>query len=123
MNQTIPSPSKMERNGKLRILTFEGGPIRDIENRLARDLEGQTDSLADCHLLLDFTRVESVGSAELGTIVSLHKKVSAGGGRLTLFNLKPEVFEAFEITRLNTLIQICREQDDYLLDNRPSPER
>lgn len=100
---------KVEQEGKLRILKFDGGPGRDIENRLERELEGLTDGLEGCHLMLDFTNVESVGSEELGTIVGLHKKMNHGGGRLTLFNLRQRVLEVFAVTRLDTLVRVCRE--------------
>jgi hypothetical protein len=59
-------PPKVEDGGNVRILTFAGG-TRAIENMLARELDGHTDGLAGCHLLLDFTNVEALGSEELGT--------------------------------------------------------
>jgi anti-anti-sigma factor len=110
MTPTIKTHTKMERNGKIRILTFGGGTVRDIQNRLGRELDEMTDEFGDGHLLLDFTNVDSVGSEELGTIVALHKRLAQSGGRLTLFNLGPRVFEAFQITRLDTLVQVCREE-------------
>ena len=102
-------PPKVERNGNVRIITFDGGAIRDVQNRLARELEGMTEGLGADHLLLDFTNVESVGSEELGTIVALHKQMTSAGGHLTLFNLNPRVYAVFEITRLHTLVRVCRE--------------
>ena len=65
-------------------------------------------SLGECHLLLDFTNVEYVTSVELGTLISLHTKMKASGGRLTLFNLNFQVFEVFLATHLERLIGICR---------------
>ncbi len=105
----IGVPPKVEHRGNLRILTFAGGR-REIENMLARELDGRTDGLAGCHLLLDFTNVRALGSEELGTLIGLHKKLVAGGGRLTLFNLTAEVYEVLTISRLHTLLGICREE-------------
>ena len=79
-----------------------------MENVLSTELEGLTDGLGECHMLLDFTNVEYITSVELGTLVNLHKKMKASGGRLTLFNLNLDVFEVFTVTRLETLLQICR---------------
>lgn len=100
---------KVEQSGNVKIITFTDGKVRNVENVLARELEGLTDDLGECHLLLDFTNVEYLTSIELGTLVGLHKKVKASGGRLTLFNLNAQVFEVFAVTHLQTLLAICRE--------------
>jgi anti-anti-sigma factor len=60
-------------------------------------------------LLLDFTNVDCLNSSELGTLITLHKQIRDAGGRLTLFHLSDRVFELFAITRLDTLLGICRE--------------
>ncbi len=106
----IHATSKVERSGDVTIITIRGGNIRDVENVLARDLEGLTDGLAANHLLLDFTHVEFLSSVELGTLIGLHKKQEACGGRLTLFNLSAPIFELFTLTRLHTFLGICREE-------------
>jgi carbon storage regulator len=98
---------KTEQTGTVKIITFTADQVR-LENVLASELEGLTDDLGECHLLLDFTNVEYVTSVELGTLVSLHKKMRASGGRLTLFNLNLQVFEVFLATHLEALIGICR---------------
>lgn len=102
------SSAKVERTGKLVILTFAGGKFRDQENMIASELEGHTEEMEECHLLLDFTNVEYLTSVELGTLVGLHKKMRGLGGRLTLFNLNPDIYEVFTVTRLQTLLGICR---------------
>jgi anti-anti-sigma factor len=101
-------PPKVEQSGNVKIITFTGDKVRDMENVLARELKGRTEDLGECHLLLDFTNVGYITSVELGTLVGLHKRVKAGGGRLTLFNLSPQVFEVFTVTRLEALLEICR---------------
>jgi carbon storage regulator CsrA len=98
---------KTEQTGTVKIITFTSGQVR-TENVLASELEGLTDELGECHLLLDFANVEYVTSVELGTLVNLHKKMKASGGRLTLFNLNLHVFEVFLATHLDALIGICR---------------
>ena len=98
---------KTEHTGTVKIITFTAGQVR-LENVIASELEGLTDDLGKCHLLLDFTNVEYISSVELGTLISLHKKMKASGGRLTLFNLNLQVFEVFLATHLEALIGICR---------------
>jgi anti-sigma B factor antagonist len=101
-------PPKVERSGNLTIITLQGGKHRDVENMIARELAAHADGLEGGHLLLDFSNVEYLGSHELGTLVALHKRMKASGGRLTLFNLSANVYEVFTITRLQTLMGICR---------------
>jgi len=108
MSSPIRSSPKTERTGNVKIITFTAGQKRDVENVIATELEGLTDQLGECQLLLDFTNVEYITSVELGTLVSLHTKIKASGGRLTLFNLNLQVFEAFTVTRLDKLMGICR---------------
>lgn len=109
MNSHMVHPlPKIEQRGGVRIITFAAGSSRDVENVIETELAGLTDELGECHLLLDFTNVEYITSVELGTLVGLHKKMKASGGRLTLFNLNLQVFEVFTVTRLETLIGICR---------------
>jgi anti-anti-sigma factor len=105
----IHLPPKVEQSGNVRIVTFTADKVRDVENMLARELEGRTDGLGQIHLLLDFTNVEYLNSVELGTLITLHKRMKACGGRLTLFNLSAPVYEVFTVTHLQTLLGICRE--------------
>jgi len=100
-------PPKTEQTGTVKIITFTAGQVRQ-ENVIATELDGLTDNLADCHLLLDFTNVEYITSVELETLLSLHKKMEASGGRLTLFNLNFQVFEVFTVAHLENLMGICR---------------
>src|SRR5947209_1291513 len=106
MNTSAP---KVEKSGNVTILTFTGNAVREVANQIALELEGRTERLGYCHLLLDFSNVERIYSEELGTLICLHQRVKASGGRLTLFNLRPSVYEVFTVTRLHTLLGICRE--------------
>jgi anti-anti-sigma factor len=110
MSPEARSLPKMEQAGDVKILTFTAGQARDVENVIATELSNLTDGVGGGHLLLDFTNVDFITSVELGTLISLHKRLRESGGRLTLFNLNAQVFEVFTITQLHTLLAICREQ-------------
>jgi anti-anti-sigma factor len=113
MNAPAPRLSpKVERGGNITIITFVPDAIRDVENVIARELEGHAGSGAERHLLLDFTNVKYLNSAELGTLVTLHTQTRAAGGQLTLFNLDDQLRRLFSLTRLDTLLAICREDDE-----------
>ena len=81
------------------------------KNVIARELEGHVAGGGECHLLLDFTNVKYLNSVELGTLIDLHKQIRAVGGQLTLFNLDAQLRELFSLTRLDTLLAVCREED------------
>lgn len=49
---------------------------------------------------LDFDDVESFGSAEIGALLTLHRKIRARRSRLGLYNLTPTVKDILDITKL-----------------------
>ena len=57
-------------------------------------------------LLLDFGKVQFLSSIVLGKLITLSKKAKATGGRLIFCNVRPEMAELFEITKLNQLFEI-----------------
>ena len=105
------SPPTMQRAGNVRIVTFPGSRIgADLGKGIADNLEAQTATVRGGHVLLDFRNIESIGSEDLGALVALHKKMTAEGGQLTLFNLNAHVYEVFVVTRLQTILAICQEE-------------
>jgi anti-sigma B factor antagonist len=65
-------------------------------------------------ILLNFSAVDFLSSAALGKLITMDKKVKAGGGVLKLSNIKPEIYEVFAITKLNRLFDIKEEEADAL---------
>jgi len=65
-------------------------------------------------LVLNFFAVEFLTSAALGKLITMDKKVKAHGGVLRLCNIRPEIYEVFEITKLNRLFEIKDEEADAL---------
>lgn len=110
---------KVEKSGDVTILTFTGIRHLRVDNILAYELESRADKSVACHLLLDFDNVEFITSVELGTLVSLHTRMKACGGRLTLFNLNAQVYEVFTVTKLHTLLGICRRESLPALESVP----
>ncbi len=101
---------KVEQSGNVTILTFTGIRTLTVDNILAYELESRPDKSVPCHLLLDFSNVEFLTSVELGTLITLHKRMKASGGRLTLFNLNAQVYEVFTVTNLHSVLGICRQE-------------
>jgi hypothetical protein len=72
---------------------------------------------------LNFRNVEYVSSAALGLFITLHRTMVAGGGQLVLCFLRPEIYEVFQLTKLDRLLTI---EDDPAADEggvELSPQR
>lgn len=65
-------------------------------------------------LLLNFSTVDFLSSAALGKLITLDKKVKSHGGQLKLSNIRPEIFEVFQITKLTRLFDIRDDEADAL---------
>jgi anti-anti-sigma factor len=57
-------------------------------------------------LALDFGNVSFVSSDGLAILLRLHKRLSADGRRLAVFNLRPHVYEVFSVTHLDTVLDV-----------------
>jgi len=96
------------REGDVSVVRFadrkilEEVPIAEIGERL----NALADAEPGIKLLLDFSNVEHLSSAVLSMLINLNKRVTEQGGKLKLANIKPQIFEVFKITRLNTVFDI-----------------
>jgi anti-sigma B factor antagonist len=75
----------------------------DKMETIAQELLRLADQLAGRDLRLDFASVEYVQSSVLGKLITLHKKVAAGGRRLILCHIHPSVDKVFTVTRLEKI--------------------
>jgi anti-anti-sigma factor len=102
-------PLKEGASGDVTVVHFTGCTVSLDEEALDR-LHDQLLTLADepseSDLLLDFGNVKYLTSRALGTLVSLHKKLLAGGRHLTVGNLSPQVHEVFMVTRLDKFLDL-----------------
>lgn len=100
-------------------MTFPTDRVRDVtvlevtreltlENRdeLKRTVRKRLDA-GDRKFVLDFERTGFIDSSGLGVLVSLSKKIREEEGELRLVGLSEELRTTFELTRLDTLFQIC----------------
>jgi anti-sigma B factor antagonist len=65
-------------------------------------------------LVLSFAKVKRAGSAMLGKVIWLHKKIQNAGGKLVLCNVEPTLYEAFETLQLTRLFRIFPHEQDAL---------
>jgi anti-sigma B factor antagonist len=65
-------------------------------------------------IVLNFTDVEFLSSAALGKLITLDRKVKAAKGRLKMSNIRPEILEVFQITKLNKVFDIRKDEAEAI---------
>ena len=65
-------------------------------------------------LLLNFVGVEFLSSAALGKLITLDRKVKSNKGRLKMSNIRPEILEVFQITKLNKIFDIRKDESEAI---------
>ena len=107
---------EVEDIGDVTVVNFTDKKILDEQNIqiIGEQLFSLVDELGRRKLLLNFSNVEYLSSAALGKFITLNKKVNAASGKLVLCNIDPQIYEVFEITKLNKLFNIQKEEQAAL---------
>jgi anti-sigma B factor antagonist len=61
---------------------------------------------ANGKLVLNFVNVESLSSAMLGILLTIHKRMREQRGNMELWNLNKNIIKVFEITQLTKIFNI-----------------
>lgn len=77
-----------------------------VIQQIGEEIGSVIDASEKPKLLLDFTNVEHLSSAALGTLITVNTKVKQKGGELRLASIDKQIYEVFVITKLNKLFQI-----------------
>ena len=98
------------------IVSFNDKKILDEASiqELGTELFGLVEAQAGSGILLNFDNVEFLSSAALGKLITLDRKVKATKGHLKMCNIRPEIFEVFQITKLNKVFDIRKDAGDAL---------
>ena len=107
---------EVDQVGDVTVVRFVDRRILDEQNiqAIGEQLYALVDDEGRSHVLLNFDNVEYLSSAALGKLITLNKKIRAVSGQLKLCSIKPEIYEVFEITKLNKVFQIFDEVKDAL---------
>lgn len=89
---------------------LEEANIQQIGDEIAKLIEASDNP----RLLIDFSQVEHLSSAALGTLITINNKVRQKDGQLRLCNIDPQIYEVFVITKLNKLFQIHQDAGQAL---------
>ena len=101
----------------VKIVNFVESKILDEAN--IEDIRKQLIAIAESKdrlkILLDFSNVDHLSSAALGMLINVNNSVKQHNGQLRLVNIKPQIMEVFEITKLNKLFKILPTRADALI--------
>ena len=106
----------IEEIGGVTVAKFVDKKILDETNiqNIGNQLFALVDEDGRKKIVLDFSIVEYLSSAALGKLITMDKKVKAAKAKLRLCCIKPEIYEVFEITRLNKIFDIKATQEAAL---------
>ena len=106
----------------VKIVSFIENKILDEANitEIGQGLSFLAEAKHRPKLLLDFQNVDHLSSAALGMLINVNAKIKAQSGELRLVNIKPQILEVFEITRLNKLFKIMADRETALESFSPS---
>jgi len=107
---------EVEDIGDVTVINFVDKKILDEQNIqvIGEQLFSLVDQEGRRKLLLNFGNVEYLSSAALGKLITLNKKLQGVGGRLILCNIDPQIYEVFEITKLDKFFNIQKEEQAAL---------
>lgn len=74
---------------------------------ISKELYALVDQQKHSRIVLDLSAVRFLASQMLGTLVALHKKVRALGGRMVVCGLAENLFRVFEISRLDMALDFA----------------
>jgi anti-sigma B factor antagonist len=81
--------------------------LQDAEIQgLGDDLFRQVDERGRRKVLVSFEGVVGSGTAFLGKVITLHRKLQAVGGRMLLCGLNTKLAEVFQITKLDRILSV-----------------
>jgi anti-sigma B factor antagonist len=107
---------EVEDIGDVTVVNFTDKKILDEQNIqvIGEQLFSLVDELGRKKILLNFSNVEYLSSAALGKFITLNKKVNGSGGKLILCAIDPTIYEVFEITKLNKVFNIQKDEQTAL---------
>jgi len=106
----VQSDGDITRIGFVDRNILEEANIHQIGEEIAQII----DDTPNPKLLIDFSNVEHLSSAALGTLITVNNRLRQKGGQLRLCNIDPQIYEVFVITKLNTLFQIYDDAEEAI---------
>ncbi|MFP4521276.1 MAG: STAS domain-containing protein [Fibrobacterota bacterium] len=90
-----------------------GGSLNKLDiSELRRFFDKITSGEAGARIALDFSEVEFINSNVIGYLITLHKKISVSGGKLSFFNLNSHVLEVFNVLEIGRVFHIADTEEE-----------
>src|SRR6202049_4392375 len=107
---------ELEEVGDVTVVKFIDKKILDEQNIqiIGEQLFDLVDNQGKRKILLNFGNVEFLSSAALGKLITLNKKVQTSGGKMIMCRIAKEIMEVFEITKLDKLFKIQKDEQAAL---------
>lgn len=116
MKETSQMPSvesrlRTRRQDDVTIIEFVDRNILDEANiaHIGSEIERIVEADPNPKLLISFANVDHLSSAALGALITINNQIKAKDGQLRLADINEQIFEVFQITRLDRLFQIHAE--------------
>jgi anti-sigma B factor antagonist len=99
---------KVKRDGAIVEVQFRDRNILDEANiqQIGEEITAIINAEPAPKLLINFTDVDHLSSAALGTLITINNRVRTLKGQLRLSNIDPNIYQVFQITKLNKLFDI-----------------
>jgi anti-sigma B factor antagonist len=104
---------KETKQGDIMIINVSGRLDSNTSNTL-QDRVLQIIDSGERNIVLDFSSLDYISSAGLRVVLLASKKLKVAQGRIALCSMKDYIKEAFDISRLTTLIPSHASLDDAL---------
>ncbi len=110
---TSESRLKVKRDAGVIEVMFRDRNILDEANiqQIGEEIKGLIDAEPKPRLLINFSDVDHLSSAALGTLITVNNRIKALNGQLRLCNIDPQIYQVFVITKLNRLFEIHETPD------------
>jgi len=105
---TSESRLKVKRDRGVIEVQFRDRNILDEANiqQIGEEIKSLLEAEPKPKLLINFTDVDHLSSAALGTLITINNKLRFLQGQLRLTNIDPQIYQVFVITKLNRLFEI-----------------
>ena len=105
---------KTKKKGEIWIIEVIGPIKSGMEFNLADTLESCLRSSEVPKFIIDLKKVPFINSAALGIFLNVFKESEKSNGRFSLCGVNNEVDNLLDITKLDSVFEIFRNQDDAL---------
>ena len=107
---------ELSSEGDVTVIQFKDQKILDEADiqQLGTELSEVVSSGEHSKVLLNFEAVDFLSSAALGKLISVNKKANVADVGLKMCCIKPNLFEVFKLTNLDSVFDIRETQEEAL---------